>query len=106
MIKITQGDQATLQLTAENGEGVAHNLTGATFETKIIGTSGTQTFANAKHAITSAAAGTFTLTLDEADTVLLKLGKRDIVTKVTQSSNDVYFHAYSIIQVLQATPEN
>lgn len=106
---VTQGDTVTFNLTASSGDGVLHDLTGATFSTKIIGNGGVvQTFANAKHAAAAdqtADRGEFTLTLSASDTASLGVGKdKEIVTIVTQGSNVVYFHARKILDVLPADP--
>lgn len=104
MIKITQGDYAILNFSLKSGESAAFDLTGATFETKIIGSDdAVDTFNNAHHAIVSASAGTMTLTLSEAETAALKVGTRQVKMKVTQSAHDKFFHG--TIQVLKATPE-
>lgn len=106
MLKITQGDYVVLNFTAQNGTGTAHNLTGATFETKIMGSDGAlDTFNNGHHAIVSAANGTFTLTLSESETALLKLGAREIVTKVTQGGHALHFHGKGALVVQPADPE-
>lgn len=107
MIKITQGDHAVINLTAKKGDGTAHDLTGATFETKIMGSDDApDTFNDGHHAIVSASAGTFTLTLSTAETAALKLGRgREIVTKITQSGNPIYFHGKEVLEVKPATPE-
>lgn len=108
MIKITQGDKAVLNLAAKRGGagGAAHNLTGATFETKIKKSDGTfATYADGQHAIVSASAGTFTLTLSTTDTAALAVGAgHEIVTKVTQSGDPIHFRG-KVLTVVQTLPE-
>ena len=104
MIKLSQGDYAILNFTLQRGSGSAHDLTGATFESKIYGSDGAlDTFNNAHHAIVSASAGTMTLTLSEAETAALKVGRREVVMKVTQSAHDKFFHG--VIEVIKGVPE-
>lgn len=115
MIKITKGDAVILRFTAYSSPGVVQNLTGATFSTQMMGPGGKLvTFANAKHAITSAAAGTFTLTLSAADTALLaessaeqikKVEGREIKTTITQSALPFTVRA-DILIVYPATPRS
>lgn len=106
MITITQGDTAILNLTAQNKAGQKHDLTGATFETKIKGASGDNTFADVKHAIVSAVDGTYTLTLSATDTAAILAGQsRELVTKVTQGTSVKHFHG-RVLTVLKNTPES
>ena len=103
MIKISQGDRAALSFSLTNGTGDAFDLTGATFETKVIGSDGAvDTFDNSHHAILSETAGTVRLTLSTAETEALKPGTRAVVMKVTQSSNPIKFHGQ--IMVLAGDP--
>lgn len=106
MITITQGDDATLALQAENGQGAPHNLTGATFESRINKADGTVgVYPNDSHTITSAANGTFTLVLTAAETALLKLGAgQKIITRITQSSLTTSFHGDKALTVQSVNP--
>lgn len=89
MIEITQGESAVLQLTATIDEDETPlDLTGASFSSQVLGPNGkVVTFANAKHAIVSAAAGTFTLTLDTSDTALIDVGRdKELVVSISQGA--------------------
>lgn len=107
MIQFTQGDNAILNLTATDGAGNPINLTGATFSTQILGANnlGTVTFPNSQHAIVSAPAGTFTLTLSQADTLSCGLGdSKDVLTQVTISGAVTHFRGRAILSVAPAVP--
>ncbi len=106
-ISFSQGDTIVINLTATDGYGNPFNLTGATFQTQILGPNGQAiaTFANSKHSIVSASLGTYTLTLSSTDTASCGLGSnKEIVTQVTQGSNVIYFHGPNLLQVLPAFP--
>ena len=104
-IRITQGEDAVLNLTATTGAGAAFDLSGATFTSYITGAKGSvNSFSNSKHAIVSAAAGTFTLTLTETDTALISVGiNKEILTKVVQGTTTTYLRA-QILDVKAALP--
>lgn len=104
-MRITQGEDAILNLTLQTGAGAAFDVTGGSFTTYISGSRGSvNTFANAKHAIVSASAGTITLTLSETDTALLSPGlNKEIVTKVVQGARTTIFRA-QILDVKSAVP--
>lgn len=105
-IVLTQGDTVALSLALKNGDGTAFDLTGATFETKAKSGEAQVTFANSKHAIVSASAGTFTLSLNATDTASIGLGAvKDLQVKVTQGSNIKFFHGYGVLTVLPAVAE-
>lgn len=108
-VTITQGDTPTITLTAQTGSGTNFDLTGATFQTQILGPNGTiATFANSKHTADpdqTTNTGKFTLTLTAADTALIGVGvDREIVTKVTQGSSVTYFHGVKVLTVLPNKP--
>jgi hypothetical protein len=106
MISFTQGDTPVLNLTAQTGAGNPFNLTGASFQTQIKGPNGViATFDNGQHAITSAAGGTFTLTLASTDSANCGTGPgKDIITQVTQGSSITYFRGMGILTVFPNTP--
>lgn len=107
MIEITQGESAVLQLTATVDEDeTPHDLTGASFSSTVLGPNGKLvTFGNSKHAIVVAASGTFTLTLDTADTALIDTGvEKELVVTVTQGSNVKVFRDL-LLKVLPARPQ-
>ncbi len=108
MINVTQGDTATLTLYAKSGVGEFHDLTGASFETKIKKTDGTfLTLANSVHTADgnqTTNKGKFTLALSAADTAALAAGVREIVTKVTQTPSVVHFRA-KVLTVKKTNPE-
>lgn len=106
MITFTQGDTATLNLTAQDGSGNPFNITGATLTSYILGAQGdVQTFSNSQHAIVSGPAGTFTLTLATTDTANCGVGApKDIVTKVVQTGSTIYFRASGILTVYPPIP--
>lgn len=107
MIQFTQGDNAVLNLTATDGNGNPVDLTGATFTTYIKSPNGSavSVFNNTKHAIVSAAAGTFTLTLSPTDTAACGEGEnKEILTVITQSAKPIYFHGFNMLTVYPAVP--
>lgn len=106
MIDITQGETVILNLTAEVDEDTPFDLTGAVFSTKIRGLENrVVTLADAAHAIVSAAAGTYTLTLTAANTQALEPGVgKEIVTTVTQGAGVKVFRA-EILNVLPPFPQ-
>jgi hypothetical protein len=109
VIELTQGQSTQLVLTAQVGDGsTGFDLTAATFETKIKKKSGTyETIPNSQHAADADQVtnkGNFTVSLLTTDTLSLKLGVRDIVTKVTQGSEVTYFHGTGILNVVTANP--
>lgn len=109
MIKITRGDDVTIVLTAKNGEGVAVDLTGATFTTYVKSETGdTVSFANSKHTADPdqvANLGKFRLQLESTDTERLAPGEgKEILTKIVQSARSVYFHGRKILTVLPNQP--
>ena len=106
-ITFTQGDNAVLQLSAQDGNENPINITSATFQTQILGPNGQAiaTFGNSQHAIVNAAAGTFTLTLATTDTAACGIGGgKEIVTAITISGLVTYYHGPGILTVLPAVP--
>ena len=108
-ITITQGDTPTLVLTAQTGSGANFDLTGASFQTQIMGLNGAiATFGNSKHTADpdqTTYTGKYTLTLTAADTQSILAGTdREVVTKVTQGSVVTYFHGRNLLTVLPAKP--
>jgi hypothetical protein len=104
MITITSGDTTPLSLTAATG-GTAFDLTGATFQTLIKGVAGVRTIPNGQHAIVSAAAGTFTVSLTAADYEAIGTGSgKDIVVTVTQGASVTHFHLTAGLTILSAKP--
>lgn len=106
-IQFSQGDNAILQLTAQDGNGNPIDLTGASFSTQICeqNGSGLATFGNSQHTIIDAVNGRYTLTLSQSDTLSCGIGpNKDIVTQITQSGLPIYFHGNGILQVLANVP--
>lgn len=108
-MQFSQGDNAILTLTAQDGNGNAINLTGATFSTQILGANGSTlpiaVFGNSQHTITNSAQGIFTLTLSATDTANCGLGtNKEVVTAITQSGNVIYFHGPNVLTVLPNVP--
>lgn len=112
MLKITQGDTATLILFAKNGQAELQDLTGAVFETKLVleDQSTTQFLVLDNSAHTAAAdqvanKGKFTLDISAADSALIKPGVREVVTKIVQGSSTIYYRG-KIMTVYRANPES
>lgn len=107
-IQITQGDVVTLSLTAKTDGTTLFNLTGATFESYIYNEDNEiVTIANGDHtaaADQSTDTGEFTIDLDATQTASLKLGKRELVTKVTQGPTVTHFHGVDAVEVLPPLP--
>lgn len=107
MLQFTQGDNAVLQLTAQDGNGNPVNLTGASFSTQVLGPNGSPiaVFPNGQHSIVSAPNGTFTLTLAQADTQNCGEGaNKDVLTQVTIAGNVTFFRGTGILKVLPPVP--
>ncbi len=110
MIVITQGNTATLQLTATDGNGNPINLTGATFSTQINGPNGNfvVTFPNSQHTANPDQVdfeGQFTLALAISDTANLGTGfHKEIITTITIGSQVVSYRGPNILKVLPPTP--
>ncbi len=82
-IEFTQGDSPTLLLAIVDDDGVPVNLTGASFETQILGPNGVGpvVFPNGQHTITNAALGQFSLALATTDTPNVNIGSNiEIIT--------------------------
>jgi hypothetical protein len=107
-IVLTQGDDASLVFYAYDEDGVAVDLTGATFSTTVRGSSGTVTFVNAKHAADADQVtnkGKFTLSLSAADTATIKAEPRkEIVVKTVQSGAAKYYRGV-VLKVLPLSPQ-
>ena len=108
-IKITQGDSITMNLTATTDGSTLFDLTGAVFTSQVIGKANDEIveFADSKHteaADQTADKGEFTLTLSATDTALLKVGKRDLLTKVVQGATVTHFHGIDAVEILAARP--
>lgn len=102
---ITQGDRAVLQFQLLDGPDDPHDLSGASYETKIMGSDdAVDTFDNSHHSTPYSDQGRMTLTLTPAETAALKVGLREVVTKVTQASNPIHFRSWCLT-VKPATPE-
>lgn len=110
-IVMTKGDAANLVLYAVDGDGVAQDLTGATFTSYMVGPNGAKVvLSNSKHTadidqVTNK--GKFVLALSASDTLALLVGsEKEILTKVTQGSSVVYYHGRKMITVLPNGPVN
>lgn len=110
MLRITQGDQVTFNLTARSGAGSLVDLTNAVFTTQISGQNQTiVSFPNSQHTANPDQVnfkGQFTLALTSSDTLSLAWGSGlEIVTKILiNGTAPVYFHGPSILTVLQNIP--
>lgn len=84
---ITIGDPFTLSCTATTNGTTAWDLTGATFETKMLNADGTElTIDTDAHAILVAASGTFTIAGTAVQSALLKADPdATFKTEITQS---------------------
>jgi hypothetical protein len=109
MIEFTQGDTATLDLTATNGNGTPVDLTAAVFTTSFRGTDGVViSFPNSQHTANPDQVnfkGQFSLALSSADTDSVPVGKnKEIVTKIVQGLSTIYYHGPSALNVLNKIP--
>lgn len=109
MLKVTQGDTPTFQLTAQLGSGIPYDLTGAVFTTVMKGPNGiVVAFPNSQHTANpnqTTNKGQFTLALTAVDTNSLGIGQyKEIITKVVQGSVVTQFHGNGILTVLPAVP--
>jgi hypothetical protein len=99
-MQLTKGDQAILQLTATDDGVSPHDLSGATFESKITDSTGTvTTYDNTHHAVTISANGQYSLTLSTTETAALAAGIASIATRVTQSGQPVTFFGDKVLLV-------
>lgn len=109
-IFLTQGDVATLNLKAVDVNGMAIDLSGASFTTYINGANGQaiQSFPNGQHTANPDQInfkGDFALALSAGDTALLGLsGHKEILTAVLVSSTTIYFRGFNLLAVLPAVP--
>jgi hypothetical protein len=109
-VVITAGDRVVLDLTLLGDDGLPASLTGATFETKVLGYSGSPVvIPNSQHVAATdqvASKGKATLTLLAANTTAFKnQGARlEIITKVTIGSDVLHFHGKAALQVLSNLP--
>jgi hypothetical protein len=106
MIEFTQGDTATLNLTATDGQGNPFNVTGAVFTTFIKGANGViASFQNSQHTIVNAALGQFQLALATTDTVNCGTGPgKEILTRIVQGASTVYFRGPNLLTVNPPVP--
>ena len=106
-ITLTAGDTATFNLRLKKGASY-HDLTGATLETRLLKADGTDlVLDNTKHTIAAsqevaANTGKVSLTIDDSESVFLKIGDNlNILTKVVQSGEPLYFHGKKALKVLK-----
>jgi hypothetical protein len=110
VLRITQGDQVTFNLTARSGAGALVDLTSATFSTQISGPNQTVVvFPNSQHTANPDQVnykGQFTLALSSTDTSNLAWGSGlEVLTLIlVNGTTPVYFHGPSILTVLQNIP--
>ncbi len=114
VLEFTQGDTPTLNLEANVGEDTPYDLTGAVFTSYLKSTDDTAvppnilTIPNAQHTADpdqAANRGKFTLALTAADTALIKAASgHELVTRVVQGGNTIYFHGRNLITVYKNTP--
>lgn len=109
MIKITQGDDATLDLTAAVAGGARLDLTSASFSTTVLGAQGVAlVYPNSQHTADPDQVnnrGKFILSLASADTLLIPAcPNKDIVTKITIGGQITYFRGNGILNVYPTKP--
>lgn len=109
MIQFTQGDTATLSLTATDGHGVPVDLTAATFTTSFRGEDGSViSFPNSQHTVNPDQVlyrGQYTLALSSSDTMSIPIGQnKEIISKIVQGMSVIYYHGPSMVNVLQNIP--
>ena len=111
MIIFTQGDDNfNMTMTATDADGNAVDLTGATFETRLLGTQGrVVSVPNAQHTADADQVtnkGKYTINLLAANTNACAPGDtKDIVTKVTIGTTTISYHGKGILQVLPKDPQ-
>lgn len=109
MINFTQGDTAVLELTAEDGDDLPIDLTGAVFETQILGPGGVvNIFPNEQHTANPDQVnfkGQYELSLTSDNTEACKSGlHKEIITQITIGGSVVYYHGADILTVKQNVP--
>lgn len=109
ILKVTQGESASLQLIAVFGNGVPFDLTGATLTTSVRGVNGFPIeFGNSKHIVNPdqlAYRGQFTLNLDEADTAAIPPDpNKEMILKVEKAGATLYFRGPSLLSVYYPVP--
>ena len=109
MLKITQGDTVTFNLTAQNGNNIPFDLTGAVFTSQIKGPGGTVVvIPDAQHVANpdqNTYTGKYTMALTSLNTLACDIGEdMAIITKVVQGVSTIYFHGTNILTVLANVP--
>lgn len=109
MIKITQGDTASIQLTATDGNNRPIDLTGASFSTSVLGDNGVAiSFPNAQHTANPDQVlfkGQFTLALSSIDTMGIPVGiNKEIITLIVIGLTQVNYRGPSALNVYSPIP--
>lgn len=108
-IQFTQSDTALLQLTAQNGNGVPQDLTGADFTSSFLGLDGAViSFGNSQHTANPDQVlhrGQFTLSLSAADTNSIPAGiNKELLTLVVQGGQQIYYRGPNLVTVFTKVP--
>ncbi len=107
-LEFTQGDDIVVQLKAMANKTDAFDLTGATLESSLHGTSGTVTIDTVDHTVDSdqvANKGVFTVRVRIAATLAFNVATlKDWITKITQGSTVRHVHGIDLVNVYSATP--
>lgn len=109
ILKVTQGETASLQMIAVFGNGIPFDLTGAVLTSSVRGVNGFPVeFGNSKHVVNPdqiAYRGQFSLNLDAADTAAIPPDpNKEIITKVVKGSTILYFRGPSLLSVYYPVP--
>ena len=108
MIAFTQGDDAIIiNLTAQDGSGNAIDISGATFETQILGASKSLVvIPNSQHTLVNASLGKFQFTMTAAQTLACAPGQtKDITTKIISGGKTIYYHGFGALSVYAEAPQ-
>lgn len=109
MIKITNGDTASLVLTATDAQNFPIDLTGATFTTTLRGLNGALiTYLNSQHTANPDQVnfkGQFTLALSANDTNAIPPGKnKEIITLIVIGATQISYRGPGVLTVLSTNP--
>lgn len=109
MIKITQGDTATLNFTAEDGNGNPIDLTSAVFTTSVRGLQGAEiSFPNSQHTANPDQInfrGQFSLALASSDTASIPNGiNKEVVTEIVIGATTIFYRGENILTVYLQIP--
>lgn len=106
-VDFTQNDTALLDFVATDDQGNVVDITGATFQTQILGVNGQDpaTFDDGQHTILDAENGLFSLALAQSDTMECGIGlHKEILTQITIGASVQMFRGVNILTVYSAEP--